>query len=67
MTPAIPVAKCIHEGFNVVRPSDTSAQFAIRLNGIILCAVLNYISFCAYYSRLYMLLIKTYLLFQKLC
>ena len=48
MTPAIPEAECIH----VVRAFGTYAQFAIRLNGIILCAGLNYAGFCAYYSRL---------------
>ena len=31
---------------NVIRPSGISAQFTIRLNGIKLCAGLNYASFC---------------------
>ena len=51
---------------NVVRYSGTSAQFAIRLNGIRLCAGLNYASFCALLFSI-MLLVEAYLLFQKLC
>ena len=51
---------------NVVRPSGTSEQFAIRLNGIRLCTGLNYASFYALLFSV-MLLVEAYLLFQKLC
>ena len=47
------VYSVFQKGSNVVRPSGTSAKFAIRLNEFRLCAGLNYATcFVPYDSRL---------------